>query len=254
MPIAKLVSSDGPINIYYELHGRVTTMRDDLSVSNPAKKPEQPDEEQDSLSSASIVDPQLGRVKHAIDTAVAAEKRANAGKRIVDRLRSDVRPSASATAPKAGDIEMTDMSGRRRERPGHQHPSEAHNGFHGTRDPSSSPKAQQRGIGKGIGQEQGAANGFHGSRDPSSPDTELRGPGKGNDPEQGARNGFHGSRDSSSPKAEQHNPGKGSEPERVDTAGTQPALKEARLTEGSLREDEHVIEMPHEDAAGSAVR
>lgn len=76
MPIAKLVSSDGPIDIYYELHGAVQTARDDFSSSPAAQEQQQ----QRALDEASEADPALQRVKHAVDDAAAADATADAGR------------------------------------------------------------------------------------------------------------------------------------------------------------------------------
>lgn len=114
MPIAKLVSADGPIRIYYELHGRVTTNRDDFSYSKAAGTRMDHRREPSSLDSASETDVELGRVKGAIDSAAVADRRVDTGKKIVnDNQQSRVEHSTGVNG-KPGSIEMTDMSGKAR--------------------------------------------------------------------------------------------------------------------------------------------
>ena len=79
MPIARLVSSDGPVDIYYELHGAVQTARDDFS-SSPAAQEQQP---QRPLDEASEADPALQRVKQAVYDGAAADAVADAGRAAV---------------------------------------------------------------------------------------------------------------------------------------------------------------------------
>lgn len=191
MPIAKLVSSDGPISIYYELHGRISTVRDDLSVTNPCRRIEQTEgARQSSLSSASDTDPELGRIKHAIGSATAADKAANAGKRAVDkqrRLSSSSKPAINDSQPCS--IEMTDMSARSRNGALNGKLSSAQNGFQASAN--EKPSVEANIVGRATKQK--AMNGHSGTNEPKS-------------------------------------------------------CKEASANANGIREDEYIIEMPHEDA------
>lgn len=122
MPIAKLVSADGPIELYYELHGRHTTTRDDMSYSQAAKESIWAGNRPSSLKAASQKDPALARTLHAVDSAVGAQQAADRGRREADAKKSTLPQTISSTArpppqrpipsPAGSQIEMADMSGR----------------------------------------------------------------------------------------------------------------------------------------------
>ena len=113
MPIAKLVSADGPVNIYYELQGRISTNRDDFSYSKAAQNARNYEKESSSLSTTAETDPELGRVKGAIDSAAAADRRADTGKRMLAGEGSRA-SQTNGKSMQGASIEMTDMSGRER--------------------------------------------------------------------------------------------------------------------------------------------
>ena len=113
MPIAKLVSADGPIDIYYELQGRDTTNRDDFSYSEAKNGCKIYDRESSSLNSTAETDPELGRVKSAIDSAAASDRKADKGKQMLASQQSK-RNVSEATKAEPGSIELTDMSGKAR--------------------------------------------------------------------------------------------------------------------------------------------
>lgn len=111
MPIAKLVSTDGPVDIYYELQGRISTNRDDFSYSKAAQNARKYEKEPSSLSSAAETDPELGRVKGAIDSAAAADRRADTGKRMLANQGSRA-SQMNGNLLQGASIELTDMSGK----------------------------------------------------------------------------------------------------------------------------------------------
>ncbi len=113
MPIAKLVSADGPVDIYYELQGRVTTNRDDYSYSEAKDGRKTYERQSSSLSSAAGTDHELGRVKDAIDSAAAADRKADTGKQML-ASRPGRTNGLETLQPQRGSIEMTDMSGKTR--------------------------------------------------------------------------------------------------------------------------------------------
>ncbi|BDA51050.1 probable non-heme bromoperoxidase BpoC at C-terminar half [Coccomyxa sp. Obi] len=113
MPIAKLVSADGPVNIYYELQGRVSTNRDDFSYSKAAQNVKEYEKEPSSLNSTAETDPELGRVKGAIDSAIAADRRADTGKRMLASQGSRA-SQMNGKSLQESSIELTDMSEKAR--------------------------------------------------------------------------------------------------------------------------------------------
>ena len=119
MPIAKLISADGPIGIYYELHGRHSTTRDDMSYSKAANESSWAGKRPSSTKEAGRKDPALARTLHAVDSAVGAQQVMDRGKQEADagRLRSG--PSDAVPVPRrslhsaaGSQIELADMSGR----------------------------------------------------------------------------------------------------------------------------------------------
>lgn len=111
MPIAKLVSADGPVDIYYELQGRISTNRDDFSYTKAAQNARKYEKEPSSLSSTAGTDPELGRVKGAVDSAAAADRRADTGKRMLAGQSSRV-SQTNGKSMQGASIELTDMSGK----------------------------------------------------------------------------------------------------------------------------------------------
>ena len=123
MPIAKLVSADGPIELYYELHGRHSTTRDDMSYSRAGNESSLAGKRPSSLAEAGQKDAALSRTLHAVDSAVGAQHAADKGRHEAES-RGAVLPQSSPIAiPAQSDsrkaqftagsqIEMADMSGR----------------------------------------------------------------------------------------------------------------------------------------------
>ncbi|CAL8466172.1 g5708 [Coccomyxa elongata] len=156
MPIAKLVSADGPVDIYYELQGRISTNRDDISYSKAAQNARKYEKEPSSLSSTAETDPELGRVKGAIDSAAAADRRADTG----TRMLASQGTRASQTNGKSlqgASIELTDMSGK--EKPAVQPTNIAVLAENGT-SPDAKPSSTA-GTESGMSQEAGVREGEH---------------------------------------------------------------------------------------------
>ena len=123
MPIAKLISTDGPIEIYYELHGRHSTTRDDMSYSNAAAASSCAGKRSSSTKEAGQQDAALGRTLHAVDSAVGAQQAADRGRQEAESMGAVPSQSSASTAANGGprrqvhsaagsQIEMADMSGR----------------------------------------------------------------------------------------------------------------------------------------------
>ena len=123
MPIAKLVSADGPIELYYELHGRHSTTRDDMSYSKAGNDSSWAAERPSSLTEAGQKDAALSRTLHAVDSAVGAQHAADKGRQEAESRGAVLPQSRPIAIPAQSDsrkaqltagsqIEMADMSGR----------------------------------------------------------------------------------------------------------------------------------------------
>jgi len=119
MPIAKLISADGPIDIYYELHGRHSSTRDDMSYSKATDASRWAGKRSSSIDEAIQKDPALARTLHAVDSAVGAQQAVENGKQDgqVRRLQNNSSnaiavPRRSTHSAAGSQIEMADMSGR----------------------------------------------------------------------------------------------------------------------------------------------
>ena len=119
MPIAKLISADGSIEIYYELHGRHSTTRDDMSYSKAANESSWAGKRSSSIKEAGRKDPALARTLHAVDSAVGAQQVIDRGKEEADGGRLHSGPSDAVPVPRrflhsaaGSQIELADMSGR----------------------------------------------------------------------------------------------------------------------------------------------
>jgi len=119
MPIAKLISADGPIEIYYELHGRHSTTRDDMSYSKATDASRWAGKRSSSINEAIQKDPALARTLHAVDSAVGAQQAVEKGRQDgqVRRLQHNSSnaiavPRRSTPSAAGSQIEMADMSGR----------------------------------------------------------------------------------------------------------------------------------------------
>ena len=123
MPIAKLVSADGPIELYYELHGRHSTTRDDMSYSKAGNDSSWAAKRPSSLAEAGQKDAALSRTLHAMDSAVGAQHAADKGRREAESRGAVLPQSRPIAIPAQSDsrkaqltagsqIEMADMSGR----------------------------------------------------------------------------------------------------------------------------------------------
>ena len=119
MPIAKLISTDGPIEIYYELHGRHSTTRDDMSYSEAANASSWAGERSSSVREAGRKDPALARTLHAVDSAVGAQQTVDKGKQVTEARKLNSSSSDAVSMPKrslhsaaGSQIELADMSGR----------------------------------------------------------------------------------------------------------------------------------------------
>ena len=123
MPIAKLVSADGPIELYYELHGRHSTTRDDMSYSKAGNDSSLAGERPSSLAEAGQKDAALSRTLHAVNSAVGAQHAADKGRHEAESRGAVIPQSSPIPIPAQSDsrkaqltagsqIEMADMSGR----------------------------------------------------------------------------------------------------------------------------------------------